>query len=336
MTTNLSRRFRRALAATAILALVTLTGGMSYEAIGRTSDARRFPVRGQMVDIGGYRLNILCTGIGTPTVILDSGLGEPALSWIGVQTGVERSTRVCSYDRAGYGHSDPGPQPRSSLQVATELHALLEKSQTPGPYVLVGHSFGGYNVRVYAGLYRDEVAGVVLVDSSHEDQGRFEPASARDQARGLQTLAPFVPLLRFFGVLRLRDQFQPTIVTGSRLSQKTMQEISALALRPNFVPTVLQEYAALGTESATQVRSAGNLGDLPLMVFTAGQATDPGNRELDGFRKAWLEQLQPSLTKLSRRGHQVVVQDSDHMIPYKNPDAIVRGIQSVWAEAKHR
>jgi len=289
-----------------------------------------------MVDIGGYRLNILCTGIGTPAVILDSGLGEPALSWIGVQTGVERSTRVCSYDRAGYGHSDPGPQPRSSLQIATELHALLEKSQTPGPYVLVGHSFGGYNVRVYAGLYRDEVAGVVLVDSSHEDQGRFEPASARDQARGLQTLAPFVPLLRFFGVLRLRDQFQPTIVTGSRLSQKTMQEISALALRPNFVPTVLQEYAALGTESATQVRSAGNLGDLPLMVFTAGQATDPGNRELDGFRKAWLEQLQPSLTKLSRRGHQVVVQDSDHMIPYKNPDAIVRGIQSVWAEAKHR
>ena len=190
MTTNLSRRCRRALAATAILALVTLTGGMSYEAIGRTSDARRFPVRGQMVDIGGYRLNILCTGIGTPTVILDSGLGEPALSWIGVQTGVERSTRVCSYDRAGYGHSDPGPQPRSSLQIATELHALLEKSQTPGPYVLVGHSFGGYNVRVYAGLYRDEVAGVVLVDSSHEDQGRFEPASARDQARGLQTLAP--------------------------------------------------------------------------------------------------------------------------------------------------
>ena len=147
-----------------------------------------------MVDIGGYRLNILCTGIGTPAVILDSGLGEPALSWIGVQTGVERSTRVCSYDRAGYGHSDPGPHPRSSLQIATELHALLEKSKTPGPYVLVGHSFGGYNVRVYAGLYRDEVAGVVLVDSSHEDQGRFEPASARDQARGLQTLAPFVPL----------------------------------------------------------------------------------------------------------------------------------------------
>jgi Alpha/beta hydrolase family len=147
MNANVSRRFRKALSAIAILTLAMLTSGMSYEAIGRVSDARRFPVRGQMVDIGGYRLNINCTGDGSPTVILDSGLGEPALSWMGVQSGVERFTRVCSYDRAGYGHSDPGPHPRSSLQVARELHALLQKSQTPGPYVLVGHSFGGYKVR---------------------------------------------------------------------------------------------------------------------------------------------------------------------------------------------
>jgi len=334
MNTNLSRRFRKALSAIAILILVTLGVGMIYEMFGRIRDAHRFPVRGQMVDIGGYRLNINCTGVGTPTVILDSGLGELALSWIGVQSGVERFTRICSYDRAGYGHSDPGPQPRSSLQIARELHALLEKSETPGPYVLVGHSFGGYNVRVYSGLYRDEVAGVVLVDSSHVDQERFEPASAREQARGLQTLAPFVPLLRFFGVLRLRDQLQPATITGSRLPQKTMQEISALALRPNFLPAAISEYATLGTDSAAQVRSAGNLGDLPLMVPTAGQATEPGNRDLDEFRKAWLEELQPSLARLSRRGQQLVVQDSDHMIPYKNPEAIVRAIQSVWAEAK--
>src|SRR6185437_7652754 len=97
-----------------------------------------FPVRGQMVDIGGYRLNILCTGIGTPTVILDSGLGEPALSWIGVQTGVERSTRVCSYDRAGYGHSDPGPQLRSSLQIATELHACWRNRRRQGHMYWLG------------------------------------------------------------------------------------------------------------------------------------------------------------------------------------------------------
>jgi pimeloyl-ACP methyl ester carboxylesterase len=332
---NLWRGFRKVVFAILILALVALTGGMTYEAIGRLSDARRFPVRGRIVDIGGYGLNINCTGSGSPTVILESGLGEPARSWIGIQSGVERFTRVCSYDRAGYGQSDPGPQPRSSLQIARELHSLLEKTQTPGPYVLVGHSFGGYNVRVYAGLYRNEVSGVVLVDSSHEDQERFEPASVHEEARGLQKLAPFVPLLRFFGVLRLRDKFQPATVTGSKLSQAAMQEVSALRLRPNFLPTALREYASLATLSASQVRSAGDLGDLPLMVLTAGQATDNGSSDLDGFRKVWLDELQPSLVKLSRRGRQVVVQDSDHEIPYKDPEAIVRAIQSVWAEARH-
>ena len=117
----------------------------------------------------------------------------------------------------------------------------------------------------------------------------------REEARGLQKLAPFVPLLRFFGVLRLRDRFQPTTITGSKLSQAAMQEVSALALRPNFLPAVLQEYASLPTLSANQVRSAGDLGDLPLMVLTAGQATDPGNRDLDGFRQAWLENCSPAL-----------------------------------------
>ena len=155
----------------------------------------------------------------------------------------------------------------------------------------------------------------------------------REEARGLQKLAPFIPLLRFFGVLRLRDRFQPTTVTGSKLSQAAMQEVSKLALRPNFLPAVLQEYASLPTLSANQVRSAGDLGDLPLMVLTAGQATDTANRDLDGFRQAWLETLQPSLARLSRRGHQVVVQDSDHMIPYKDPEAIVRAIHSVWTGA---
>jgi pimeloyl-ACP methyl ester carboxylesterase len=333
-TAKVWRRARKTALAILTLALTTLAGGMAYEAVGRISDARRFPVRGRMVDIGGYRLNINCTGTGSPAVILDSGLGEPAMSWMGVQSGVERFTRVCSYDRAGYGQSDPGPQPRSSFQIARELHALLEKTDTPGPYVLVGHSFGGYNVRVYAGLYRSEVSGVVLVDSSHEDQERFQPVSVRDEARGLQRLAPFVPLMRFFGILRLHDKFQPTTVAGSKLSHAAMQEISALALRPNFVPTVLQEYASLPTLSATQVRSAGDLGDLPLIVLTAGQGN--GDRRLDRFREAWLHQLQPSLRKLSRRGRQVVVPDSDHEIPYRRPEAVVRAIRSVWTEARNQ
>src|SRR5205814_7462632 len=120
---------------------------------------------------------------------------------------------------------------------------------------------------------RNDVSGVVLVDASHEDQQWFQPSSVREEARGLQKLAPFIPLLRFFGVLRLRDRFQPTAVTGSKLSQAAMQEVSKLALRPNFLPTVLQEYASLPTLSADQVRSAGDLADRPLALMPARQAT---------------------------------------------------------------
>src|SRR5437660_1014957 len=109
MKKRLSRRYRKVLISIVSMPVLLLAGGMMYEVAGRVSDARRFPVHGRMVDIGGYRLNIDCTGAGGPTVILDSGLGEPARSWSGVQTGVARFTRVCSYDRAGYGASDAGP-----------------------------------------------------------------------------------------------------------------------------------------------------------------------------------------------------------------------------------
>jgi pimeloyl-ACP methyl ester carboxylesterase len=336
MNLNLRRCLRKAIFSLLFLVLIILTCGMTYEWTGRIADGRRYPPRGRMVDIGGYRLNINCTGTGSPTVVLDSGLGEPGLSWSGVQSGVERFTRVCSFDRAGYGFSDPGPQTRSSMQIAEELQALLEKAQVPGPYVMVGHSFGGYDVRVFTGLYRDEVSGLVLVDSSHEDQERFEPASVRDEARHLQRMTPLVPLLRFFGVLRLRDRLHPMTISGSKLSPATMREISAMALRPNALPTFLREYALLPTLSAAQVRTAGNLGDLPLIVLTAGQATDEGDEDLDEFRKAWLDQLQPDLVRLSRNGRQVIVEDSDHLIPYKDPEAIVLAIRSVWTAAQHQ
>jgi pimeloyl-ACP methyl ester carboxylesterase len=335
MKTNRSSWLRKILASFAFLALAALASGMTYEAIERMSDDRRFPARGRMVDVGGYRLNINCTGSGSPTVILESGLGEPARSWAAVQSGAERFTRVCSYDRAGYGWSDPGPEPRSSLRIARELHTLLVNSGMPGPYVLVGHSFGGFNVRVFTGLYPSEVAGMVMVDSSHEDQERFQAPSLRRGADRLERMAPFVPLLRFFGVLRLRAKLQPDNGAVSRLPDAAMQEISALALRPHSLTTFLQEYALFGSESASEVRAAGDLGDLPLIVLTAGQPANPPDPDVFRFRKAWVEQLQPSLRRLSRQGTQLLLEHSDHMIPYRDPDAIVQAIHTVWLVRKN-
>jgi pimeloyl-ACP methyl ester carboxylesterase len=147
---------------------------------------------GKRIDIGGYKLHINCQGIGSPTIILDAGLGDWSVHWQEVQEKLKADNRVCSYDRAGYGWSDPGPRPRSSAQIVTELHSLLEKAGEKPPYLLAGHSFGGINMRLFASTYPAEIAGLVLIDASHpeslpyrrDDSGRA-PSSTPTHARML-------------------------------------------------------------------------------------------------------------------------------------------------------
>lgn len=158
-----------------VLAILSAVAGASYQAIETRLDARRFPEDGRLVDVGGYRLMLNCTGVGKPTVILEAGWGDVSVEWKSVQPEIARFARVCSYDRAGYGGSDPGPMPRNSLQIAKELHVLLKNGGEMSPYVLVGSSFGGYNVRVFNGLYPDEVTGIVLADATQEDQYELLP-----------------------------------------------------------------------------------------------------------------------------------------------------------------
>src|SRR2546430_6631778 len=124
---------------------------------------------GRLVENGGYKLHLDCTGEGTPTLVLDSGLGDSYISWRKVQPEMAKFTRVCSYDRAGLGFSDSSPRPRTSKVIAEELHALVHNVGISDPIVLVGHSMGGYDVRVYASLYRNDVAGMVLVDARSEE-----------------------------------------------------------------------------------------------------------------------------------------------------------------------
>ena len=144
------KRIARALVAGLFLVVVCLViTGALYEMICRWRDTRRFPERGHLVQVGSIRINVDCSGQGSPTVILESGSGGPSIDWPMVQPEVAKFSRVCSYDRAGYGWSDSGPKPRSSLQIAHELKQLLQASGERGPYVLVGHSMGGYDIRVY-------------------------------------------------------------------------------------------------------------------------------------------------------------------------------------------
>src|ERR671913_410302 len=147
----------------ALLILAVL--GAIYQSIATERAERAYPPPGEMVDVGGYSLHINCVGQGSPTVVLDAGSGGFSAQWVRVQREVSDTTRVCAYDRAGMGWSEMGPEPRDARQVSRELHTLLTKSCIrQGPYVVVGHSFGGLYMQTYADRYPEEVAGVALVD----------------------------------------------------------------------------------------------------------------------------------------------------------------------------
>ena len=172
--------------------VVAALSGATYQWLATRKELAATPPPGHLVDIGGHRLHLWCTGDGAPAVILDTGLGGSSADWGFVQPDVARFTRVCSYDRAGMGYSDPGPSPRTARRIASELAELLERSGIAGPVVLVGASIAGFDVRVFASDYPERAAGLVLVDASHEDDAHEVPRMAR-----------FVPLLSTTGVLRL-------------------------------------------------------------------------------------------------------------------------------------
>src|SRR3954469_6364446 len=148
----------------AFLALAAVGG--AYATVGAAADARAYPIPGQLIDVGGHRLHLNCTGSGSPTVVLQPGAGEFSSNMGWITPAVARATRVCVYDRAGRGWSEPADTPQDGTQIATDLHTLLQRGKVPGPYVLAGHSFGGLYVLAFAARYPDEVAGMVLIDST--------------------------------------------------------------------------------------------------------------------------------------------------------------------------
>ena len=330
------RRTRIVLKSLALLIATALVAGIVYEQLGRRRDRARFPQIGRSVDIGGRTLNIFCSGAGAPPVIFESGGPGPGLEWQSFQPEAAKFTQACWYDRAGEGWSDLGPFPRISVAISNDLHMLLKRAGVPAPYVFAGASFGGLNSRVYGGLYPKEVAGMILIDSAHEDELRRAPkfVLGRTAPRFLwHPLQMALEAAAFVGLVRL-TQSSPT--QGKDPSQMTREEIiEALRQRPESLVGNVSTGIVL-PESFAEGSSVTRIGDFPLIVLTAGQPFDFGdaelNREAAAYQQVWIHEIQPKLVGLSTHGRQIIVPNANHgSIPQ---ELIISSIHEVVEEVR--
>ncbi len=248
----------------AVVFVLLLVGAIT-KSRAEAADKIAYPPPGQMVDVGGYRLHINCTGTGSPTVVIDAGLGDWSTAWSVVQAGVAKTTRVCTYDRAGMGWSEPGPLPRDARQFAKELHTLLQNAHIPGPYILAGHSLGGLPVRVFAQAYPSEVAGVVLINSMVPGQSTPPSTDTNSQPAAQTHTFSVIPLLARFGIVRLLAK---PLGIGSPEPSDTNAYIS-LYVRPQNVQTFVDETQGV-PDSLAQAAAVTTFGDLPLIVLSRG------------------------------------------------------------------
>jgi pimeloyl-ACP methyl ester carboxylesterase len=289
------RRIGKALMWVVASLLVLAVAGATYQAIATERAERAYPPPGELVGVGDHETHIDCAGEASPTVVLEAALGNMSANWVRVQQEVSDTTRVCSYDRAGMGWSERGPEPRDAEQVTEELHALLNDTGIEGPYVVVGHSYGGLYARTYAARYPDEVAGVVLVESSHPEQFSRLPQGEEnyEQTRRLFAVAP---LLARPGVIRLFD-LNPV---PAELPAQQRAQIDAFNPSTRQVATTADEFRATD-QTTTQVRGAGSLSDKPLAVVGAGEQPS-----------AWLA-LQEELAAISSNSIHRVVEGATHV-----------------------
>jgi pimeloyl-ACP methyl ester carboxylesterase len=312
------------------VAIALIAAGWIYERVAELRD-QRFKSPGVLVDIGGRRMNLICSGSGTPTVVLEPGAGEFALLVSALQHRVASFTRVCSYDRAGYGWSDPAPAGRSFDERAADLDHLLDRAGVNGPYVLVGASYGGLLVRKFAQLQPQKVAGMVLVDAAEEEivfrhLALLRTAIASQRIAG--GLAEFGVMRIFVGAMAERARAEGRIPSDA--SPEEIEAAIAFSARPSFFATALDEGSAYERTpyAARRAEGFGSLDDKPLIVLRHGKPFDGLNAPLAEMEREW-PAVQARLAALSTNSRLVVATENGHDIAMENPGLVARAVRSL-------
>jgi pimeloyl-ACP methyl ester carboxylesterase len=328
-------RFLRTLFWILLLIAILLAGGYTYQRIALARTREQFPAPGKLVDLNGHLMHILCMGSGSPTVVIDAGNGSFSVEWTPIQQEASQFTRVCTYDRSGYGWSEAGPRARDGMQVVSELHDLLQAAGESSPYLLVGHSLGGVHVRLFAAQYPDEVAGLILIDTAYpltitpDFEMQMQSSIGFYQAMDLMTSTG---LLRILGPLGGEDSMP---ATARKLPSEFQEMYLNLLLDPNQYATAIAEMQQLPQtfEQMSQLLKGNQpFGDLPLIVLTAGLTTAPGstpfNEQYVPVPDSQIE-LQLELAGQSSQGEQRVIAESGHSLHLDAPQAVIDAVKQI-------
>jgi pimeloyl-ACP methyl ester carboxylesterase len=335
-----------------VMALVTFALSATNVVAQDQATSPPFPPPGKLIDVGGWRLHLNCTGearASQPTVILEAGVGDFSVEWSLVQPGVAKFARVCSYDRAGDGWSELGPHPRTLRQIVYELHTLLDKGGVKAPIVLVGHSYGGWLVRLYAATYPADVAGMVLVEAGADNPWRILPDGKLARSSDLVKGEP-IPAVKVSGPLRVSDIPPGALSQMKAGAQKLAQSPNepprdklppdaqrmrawALAQVGHIAAAVNQfEHEELAGLRAERAKSEHPLGDMPLIVLTRGKSEEegPDGKALEAEHR----RDHAAIAAMSRNGKLIIAEQSGHHVQLDEPELVVKAIRDALAAAR--